>query len=267
MRFRAAMVALVCVAGFVRGDEPKINGPEKLAPYKIAKFSAVNVGPTDGVLWRVQPLTASVKKSDVDFGLAGKRNGRELEFVAPPGAYEVTLVIVKQPAAAGGALTIDEVTLTVTIGVPPAPKPPVPPDPKPKPPEPAPKPKPKPEVDAELLGKYKAALDADTKAMFPMGGSKETAAKLADVYLLAAEKLVSTVESDWPKTIGALFETVGGVSVSQKIPRLPYLSNVRGVSSDVLGSFDSTTVLDASLRAEFAAKFKKAGLALKEAAK
>lgn len=265
MRFRAALVALVCVAGFVRGDEPKINGPEKVAPYKIARFAAVNVGATDGVLWRVQPITASVKKSDVDFGLAGKRNGRDLEFVAPPGSYEVTLVIVKQPAAPGGALEINEVTLTVVIGVPP--KPPEPPGPKPKPPEPAPKPKPKPDVDTATLEKYKAALEADTKAAFPMGGSKAEAAKLGDVYLLAAEKLSSTVESDWPKTIGALFETVGGVSVSQKIPRLPYLSNVRGVSGEILGAYDSTTVLDANLRAEFAAKFKKAGLALKEAAK
>lgn len=270
MRFRAALIALMFVAGFTRGEEPKINGPEKLTPYKIARYTAVNVGATDGVLWRVTPVpvTANLKKSDVDFGLLGKRNGREIEFVAPPGVYEVTLIVVKQPVAAGGSLEISEVVLSLTIGVAPTPpKPPVPPAPKPKPKPPEPAPMPKPKVDAELVVKYKTALDVDTKAKFPMGGAKSEAAKLADVYLFAAEKLASVNEADWPKTVGALFETVGGVSVSQKIPRLPYLSNVRGVSGETLGSYDSASVLDSAMRANFAEKFKRAGLALKEASK
>lgn len=261
MRHLLSAAVLVVCAGFARSDEPKIVGPDKLAPYKIARFSADGIAPTDGVLWRVQPLDPKGKRTDIDFGLGGKRNGREIEFVAPPGVYEVTLVIVKQPSTAGGALEIGETIRTITIGA--APKPP-----EPKPPAPEPKPKPPATVvDAELLAKYKTALESDSKSSAPMGGSKENAAKLAEVYLFAADKLVSTNEADWPKTVGALFETVGGVSVAQKVPRLPYFSNVRLVSSEALGSHDSTTILDAAKRAEFATKFKKVGLALKEAAK
>lgn len=264
-RFPAALVLLVAVFGAAWGDEPKIVGPEKLAPYKIARYTAVNVGPTDGVLWRVTPTDAKAKKSDVDIGLAGKRNGRELEFTAPPGGYDVTLVIVKQPGGAGGALEINEVNHTLTIGTAPVPVPPKPPEPAPKP-KPVP-PKPTPEIDAELSAKYKTALDADAKAIFPMGGTKENAVKLADVYLVAAGKLTSSNEADWPKTVGALFEAVGNVSVSQRIPRLPYLSAVRDVSSTVLGSHDSTAELDAAKRADLAARYKRAGLALRDAAK
>jgi hypothetical protein len=261
----ALCTVFVLFAGVARGDEPKIVGSLKVEPYKIVKLKVTGLADTDAPLWRVKPKE---EKNVVDFGLAGMRNGRDLEFTAPPGVYVVELVIVGVPPAAGKPPVLNELVTTVTIGKPPAPPvPPNPPIPPPKPKPPVPPVPPAPAADAELVAKYKAALDKDAKESFPMGGSKEAATKLGDVYLLAAGKLTSTNEADWPKTVGALFETIGGVSVSQKIDRLPYFTNVRAVSSDVLGMYDAATALDSATRAKFAENFKRAGMALKEAAK
>ncbi len=265
MRLRLALCSLVLLAAAtVRGDDVKIVGTLKVEPYKIVKLKVTGLAETDGTLWRVRPVDP---KNVPDYGLGGVRNLRDFEFTAPPGVYVVELVTVGIAPGPNKPPPLNEVLATVTIGA--APKPP---GPNPKPPEPAPKPKPKPDpkvppVDAELLAKYKAAIETDTKAAWPMGGSKEQADKLGDVYLLAAGKLTSVNEADWPKTVGNLFETIGAVSVSQGVKRLPFLSNVRAVSSDVLGMFDTATVLDSATRAKFAENFKRAGLALKEAAK
>jgi len=258
-----SVLLLVAVAGFAAADEPKIVGPKQVDPFKVVKLSVTGLDAKAGVLWKVRPLDP---KNVPDFGLRGKRNLRELEFVAPPGGYTVELTIVAPPLGTGEAFSIDELLHAVTIG---APVDPVIPDPvnPPGPPKP-PVPPVVPDVDAATLAKYKAALDADAKAAFPAGGSKDNAAKLADVYLFAAGKLASDNAADWPATVGKLFEVVATVSISEKkVPRLPYFGAVRAVSSEVLGSGDSAATLDAAGRAEYAARFKKAGLALKEAAK
>lgn len=249
-----SVLALILFLGTAFGAEPTIEGPEKIAPYKIARFKAVGVNEADGVLWRVRPADP---KNVPDFGNSGKRNGRELEVVAPPGSYTVELVVVRP----GTPLEINEVTRAFTIGTAPAPKP----NPDPKPPAPAPKPKPS--VDAELVAKFKNAVEVDSKAAFPGGGDKAKAAKLSDVYTYAAGKLSSGVEADWPKNVGALFESVAAFGAAQGVPRPPYLAAVRAVAGDVLGSHDSTAALDAAKRADLAARFNRAAAALKEAAK
>lgn len=253
-----ALLALLLFTGLVAGAEPTIEGPDKIAPYKIARFKAVGVGDADGVLWRVRPTDP---KNVPDFGTGGKRNGRELEVVAPPGAYTVELVVVRP----GMPLEINEVTKPFTIGQVPNPKPINPDDGKPKPP--APPPKPKVVVDAELVAKFKAAIDADAKAAFPGGGDRAKAAKLSEVYAYAAGKLTSGVEADWPKTVGALLESVGAFGLSQGVPRPPYLGSTRAVAGDVLGTHPSDAALDAAKRADLAARFNRVAAALKEAAK
>lgn len=263
MRRCLSVLLLVAVAGFTAADEPKIVGPKQVDPYKVVKLSVTGLDAKAGVLWKVRPADP---KNAPDFGLRGKRNLRDLEFVAPPGGYVVELTIVAPPLGTGEAFSIDELTHPVTIGTPVDPVVPDPVNP-PNPPGP-PKPVPVPDVDAQLVARFKAALDADAKGAFPAGGSKDNAAKLADVYLFAAAKLASDNAADWPATVGKLFEVVAAVSVNEKkVPRPPYFGAVRAVAGEILGSGESTAELDAAKRADFAGRFKRAGLALKEAAK
>ncbi len=248
--FVATFASLIAAAG-----EPVIEGKPQYDPYKIVRLKVTGLDAKDGVLWKVRPADP---KAVVDFGLGGKRNLRDLEVTGPPGAYVAELTIVS--AGADGALSINEAVFPFLIG-PPAPNPPVIPDPV------TPIIPPTPSADLVLIAKFRDALKADAQAAFPAGGTKEHAALLADVYLYAAEKLSSKEPSDWPATVGDLFTALGNLSVSKKIPRLPYLTTVRGTAGDTTGSAPNTTPLDSAKRADFAEKFKRAGLALKEAAK
>lgn len=256
MRFRLAPFVLVVAALVARGAEPKIEGPKQVEPYKVVKLSVTGLDAKAGVLWKVRPLDP---KNVPDFGLRGKRNLRDLEFVAPPGGYTVELTIVAPPLGTGEAFSIDELTHPVTIG-----DAPNPPTPGPNPPVP---PAPVPDVDAALSAKYKDALAADMKLSYPSGGSKADALLLSEVYLFTADKLVSTNEADWPKTGEALFTAMKALVDARKIAPTPYLSNVRGVTGDTTGTVRYDESLDAAKRADFAAKLKKCGLALKDAAK
>lgn len=80
-------------------------------------------GAKNGLIWRVSP-SAGVSRATSPRGL--------LEWVAPPGRYDVTLLGV---AVADGSVQLDEATVTVTIGGTP-PAPPAPPGPPPAPPGP-----------------------------------------------------------------------------------------------------------------------------------
>lgn len=109
--------------------ELKITGEVKVEPYKLVRLKADGVGTKAGILWRVNPRKGVDKAST-------PRD--RLEFVAPPGTYEVDLVSIK--SGADGSVETEEASVTVTIGdappippgpTPPGPTPPVPPSPSP----------------------------------------------------------------------------------------------------------------------------------------
>jgi hypothetical protein len=100
------------------GTRPAIKADKTYEQYKLVRLAAENVPPKAGVVWRVRP------GRDVDRSSQTDRN--KLEFVAPPGAYDVEILVVT--VAADGQVQIDESTTTITIG-PKQPDPPGPGDP------------------------------------------------------------------------------------------------------------------------------------------
>ena len=109
----------------------QITGPAAVDSVKLVKLTAVNVPPKTGLLWHVRPQAGAGKP---DYAQSGNRKLATLEFVAPPGQYDIELSLVT--IGTDGTPNVDELLYTVTIGTPPAPVPvppvpPVPPDPKP----------------------------------------------------------------------------------------------------------------------------------------
>lgn len=100
------------------GTRPAIKADKTYEPYKLVRLAAENVPPKAGVVWRVRP------GRDVDRSAQPDRN--RLEFVAPPGTYDVEILVVT--VATDGQVQIDESTTTITIG-PKQPDPPGPGDP------------------------------------------------------------------------------------------------------------------------------------------
>lgn len=99
------------------GSRPAIKADKTYEPYKLVRLAAENVPPKAGVVWRVRPGRDVDKSSQPD--------KTKLEFVAPPGTYEVEILVVT--VAADGQVNIDETTTTITIGA----KQPDPPGPSP----------------------------------------------------------------------------------------------------------------------------------------
>lgn len=114
--------------------EIKITGATNVPPYKLVRLTATGTDPKDGLSWRIHPHKGVDRASSV----RGK-----LEFVAPPGEYEVFLSAYRN--GTDGSIQVEDTQVTVTIGdpipppppVPPVPPPPVPPVP-PVPPPPVP---------------------------------------------------------------------------------------------------------------------------------
>ena len=105
--------------------EPTIQGETKMPRDSLVRLVAKDVDPKAGLRWRVYP-SAKVSRATT--------TKERLEFCAPPGIYEVELLVLKQ--GPDGALDLEESTTTVTIGEgkpDPGPGPTPPPDPTPVP--------------------------------------------------------------------------------------------------------------------------------------
>lgn len=105
-----------------------IEGPTRVAPYKMVRLQAKGYADKSAVLWRWDK-----KKLD------GGRSGDKLWLTGPPGEYVVECMAIRLDDK--GQTVVEEAEVTVTIGEPVPPKPPEPP-PTPKPPAPPPNPAP-----------------------------------------------------------------------------------------------------------------------------
>lgn len=105
---RSLLVLLLC-ASFARG-EVLIVGEVKYKPYTLVRLRAQGMDEKCGLLWRVNP-SKSVQKASTGRGV--------LEFVAPPGSYEVEVLAIRTDAQ--GAVQVEEARTTVVILPPPGP--------------------------------------------------------------------------------------------------------------------------------------------------
>lgn len=94
-----------------------IVGTLKVPPYQLIRLKAEGADPKAGLLWRVNP-SQNVHRATNPRGV--------LEFVAPPGSYEVELLVIK--SGKDGGVEIEEARATVEIGNPTPPLP-IPPSP------------------------------------------------------------------------------------------------------------------------------------------
>lgn len=129
---------------------------------------------------------------------------------------------------------------------PPGPNPPLPPGPD----GPA---------DAALVARFRDALSKDTPGLTD---ARKHAAALAGVYLTTAGVIPAAAGQTW----GDLYSLAFDAAVRAGVPRRPALSAVREIV-DAEIAYDAQSPLTAALRSEIAAKFRRLGLALQEAAK
>lgn len=101
----AAPPSLAPLVGAQAGDPARITGAVQYPAHSLVKLRAENVQAGSAVLWRVSPR-ADVQRATTKPEL--------LEFAAPPGAYEVELLVMRQ--ADGGGLSVEEVFSKVTVG-------------------------------------------------------------------------------------------------------------------------------------------------------
>jgi hypothetical protein len=106
----------------------KIEGPDACPPYRMARYSASDVGDR-WVLWSVSPRGVA----DVETKEVGGHS--TLFFTAPPGQYEIELLLIGKDRDTPP----DRIYRTVSIGPTPGPNPPDP-GPLPTPPGPSPQP-------------------------------------------------------------------------------------------------------------------------------
>jgi len=101
-------------------DNPpvRIAGETKYKPHSLVRLKAEGADPKAAILWRIHPAK-DVHRATTPRGV--------LEFAAPPGTYEIELLVIQQ---GDGGLVVEESQVTVVIeGCLPAP-----PKPDPKPP-------------------------------------------------------------------------------------------------------------------------------------
>ena len=160
---------------------PRLVSDGTYPPYTIVKLKADNVPAKAGVIWRVSPSKGVSK--------ATQSHKATLEFVAPPGTYEVTILVVSLSPA--GETDIQETSTNVTITEPgpgpgpgpkpPGPNPPGPTPPGPTPPGPNPSPAPIPEDGFRVLIVYESA----ELPKYPAGQTNALYARIVRDYLRA----------------------------------------------------------------------------------
>lgn len=110
------MLEFALLAALVAGQQkPVIKQEKRVDPYRLVRLSAENVPPKAGVVWRVRPSKPIDRSSQPD--------RLKLEFVGPPGTYEVEILVVTVDPS--GQVGIEEQSTTVVIGEaqPPPPQP------------------------------------------------------------------------------------------------------------------------------------------------
>lgn len=123
MRLALAVGLLAVVPSAAPAQAIRIRGETRYPSHSLVRLRAEHVDAKAALLWRVYPST-DVQRATSPRGL--------LEFAAPPGTYEVELLVITNT---DGTLSVEEARVRVTIEpCPPTPPPPEP-KPEPKPPE------------------------------------------------------------------------------------------------------------------------------------
>lgn len=164
MRTIAAALACLLLPLFTYADV-KIIGPASVPSHKLVRLSADGADPKAGLVWRVYPRLED--RATTPKG--------QLQFVAPPGTYEVELLAIKLDSK--GETLIEEARHVVVVGEPgPGPKPP---GPDPKPPDPSPTPAPIPEAGFRVL----VVLESADASKLPAAQLNALSAKATIDYL------------------------------------------------------------------------------------
>lgn len=135
----------------------QINGPETIAPYKLARFTVADPSATR-VFWIVDGETLAHRPDGLQIG------AREYVVTGPPGKYRVRALVVGKDAASDA-----QYERFFTIGSTPGPGPTPPPDPGPGPSPNPPTPTPVPTVYglAKIITNSASSLTAAAKARAP----------------------------------------------------------------------------------------------------
>lgn len=226
---------LLLLGGFVAAEEPTITGETKVKPHTLVRLKAENVCERAGLRWRVYP-PAGVDSATTPRGV--------LEFVAPPGTYDVELLAI---SVTEGIVSIAEARVKVTIeGDKPTP---------PKPPEPGPTP-PVPPTPTDPLARDLAALYAADTSFTKM----PDALLLIELYRQAAE----LARSESVTSLGQLSQQVADAGKSL-LPRGRLDTIRRRISEFVaaeLGDEDKT--LTEELRVKAGTTYARVAAALKQ---
>lgn len=122
-----ASLAIFTTPALASGPPGKLfvlSGQTKYKPYTLVRIKADGIDPKAGIVWRVYPKE-NVQRATTPRGT--------LEFVAPPGVYQVEALVIK--TGADGGVEIEEQSIAVEIEsccdkvppVPPTPPAPLPP--------------------------------------------------------------------------------------------------------------------------------------------
>jgi len=249
-----------------------VAGPAEVEAYQLVTLTAVNADPAaHGLWWTVRRADRDRQKKLTYAGLAagGTRNAPSVQWVGPPGEYDVTLTVVT--AAPGRPPEVSEVEWAVTVKAPPdvapAPKPKPPgPAPDPKPPEPKPPEPPAPAPDSALVAKLKAALAVDLAV--PMTAAKKAhLADLAKVYRSTAVLVSLPDPAARPQTFKDVLATLVGASRLSGVPPPPEFTEVRGVVGAEAGEYAASAEVTKEFGAALAARYNKIADALDAAAR
>ncbi|HEY1188513.1 MAG TPA: trypsin-like peptidase domain-containing protein [Gemmata sp.] len=133
-KFGAVLVALACLVGTAPAQPDRLplslSGATKYKPFTLVKLKAEGIDPKAGIVWRVYPRE-NVQRANTPRGT--------LEFVAPPGVYQVEALVIK--TGVDGGIEVEEQSVTVEIERCCDKVPPIPDAPKPQPDTPKPTPK------------------------------------------------------------------------------------------------------------------------------
>lgn len=167
---RAAILSLFLLLP-VAWAQPEITGRREYPAHALVRLQVANVPDKVGFLWRVSPPVIDRATTSKD----------RLEFAAPPGVYDVEVLLFS--IAPDGTPSLDSVQTRVVVGaIPPGPTPPGPTPPGPIPPIPPPD---------DLTRELKQLYDADTTS-----NKQKVGKQLATLYQFgvqaAADKAYAT---------------------------------------------------------------------------
>lgn len=242
MRAVATLFMLLCLAGGAPAEnpQPKITGELKAKPYTLVRLKAENVCERAGLRWRIYPQTG-VDQATTPRGL--------LEFVAPPGTYDVELLAI---GVTDGVVSISEARVKVTVGGDgPGPKPPEPNPPGPIPPDPPVPPEPTDPLAKDLAALYRA--DPSTT-------------KIPDLLLLVElyRQAADLAKSDSVTTLGQLAKQVADAGQTL-LPRTRLTALRERIGKYVAGEFgEEDKPLTSEERAKAATVYARVSKALQQ---